>query len=104
MTSGVAIGRSWTPSTAAVSAGRPTALTSPGRATNGSGRVSRFGNRAVRVSLASGNVRRGAARATREGGPESSRNISSIGVMPAIVSVANEPIEYATAPRSRPST
>ena len=58
----------------------------------------------MRASVASGKGSGRVTRATREGGPVSSLNISSIGVIPAMVSFGKEPIECETAPRSRPST
>ena len=93
MLRGVAMGRSRAPNEVPAAADRPRASMSLRRAANGSGRSRRVGSRPVRVSAANGRARFSAAAAVRTGACASSRSISSMGVMPAMVALENEPSE-----------
>ena len=103
MTSGVEIGRSIAPSCAPAAAGMPNDL-DVGRTiarTAPAARTSRV-SAAVSPSRVIGSSMRACGAGARRVIAVASF-ISAIGVMPAIASFENAPIEYDTAPISRPS-
>ena len=103
MTNGVAIGRSSRPICAPVAIGSPMACTSEGRSANGRARQNASRRSVAKPTRVTGSFSRAAWLTGRRAGVETASIISSMGVMPAIVSFENEPREYETAPTNRPS-
>ena len=99
---GVEIGRSMAPIWEPAAAGMPMTWTSAGRLANGASRLCTAVSTAERPSRVIGSSMRPCASAVRLGTAVASF-ISAIGVMPAIGSLENAPIEYETAPISLPS-